>query len=75
MDLESLECVREFARDILKNEERLDILINNAGTVGLGNNYSKDGLLLGLQVNYFGPFLLTHLLIGKKLSTQILFQT
>lgn len=65
LDLTSFAVVRTFAKDILQNEKKLDILINNAGSVGFGNNYSKDGLLLGLQVNYYGMFLLTHLLIGK----------
>lgn len=31
LDLASLQSVRDFAKDIQENEERLDILINNAG--------------------------------------------
>lgn len=65
LDFTSFATTRAFAKDIIKTEERLDVLINNAGTFGLGNKRSEDGLFLGLQVNYFGPFLLTHLLIGK----------
>lgn len=66
LDLASLETVREFAKEINETEDRLDILINNAGTAGLGNSFTKDGLHIGMQVNYFGPFLLTHLLTGKS---------
>lgn len=66
LDFMSLEGTRRFAEDMYKTEEKLDVLINNAGTYGLGNKYSKDGLLKTLQINYFGPFLLTHLLIGKS---------
>lgn len=65
LDFCSLKSVRVFAEDIIGTEERLDVLINNAGTTGLPNEFSEDGLQMGLQVNYFGPFLLTHLLIGK----------
>lgn len=31
LDLASLESVRQLAKDVLDNEERLDVLINNAG--------------------------------------------
>jgi len=31
LDLASLQSVRVLAKDVLQNEERLDILINNAG--------------------------------------------
>lgn len=33
LDLASLKSVREFAADILRTEERLDVLVNNAGVV------------------------------------------
>lgn len=31
LDLASLQSVRDLAKDVQENEERLDILINNAG--------------------------------------------
>lgn len=64
LDMSSLDNIRRFARDILNSEERLDVLINNVGVAGAENKFTQDGLLLGLQINYFGPFLLTHLLLG-----------
>lgn len=64
-DLAYLDSVRELAKDLNATEERLDILINNAGTSGLGHRVTKDGLHMGMQVNHFGGFLLTHLLVGK----------
>ncbi|XP_063533364.1 retinol dehydrogenase 11-like [Cydia strobilella] len=63
LDLSSLQSVRQFSHIITKTEERLDILINNASAFGLGNHVTKDGLQVGMQVNYFGPFLLTCLLL------------
>lgn len=63
LDLSSLRSVREFCKEIMKTEKRLDVLINNAGAGGLGNHKTEDGLHIGMQVNYFGPFLLTCLLL------------
>ncbi|KAF2894545.1 hypothetical protein ILUMI_11624 [Ignelater luminosus] len=75
-DLTSLQSVRELAKDINNNEERLDFLINNAGVSGTGKVYTKDGLHKGMQINFFGHFLLTHLLIGllkKSSPSKIIF--
>lgn len=66
LDLTSLQSVRKFAKDITSNEERLDILINNAEVSSLGNKHTDDGLHATMQVNHFGPFLLTHLLTGNE---------
>ncbi|XP_013200704.1 retinol dehydrogenase 11 [Amyelois transitella] len=63
LDLASFKSVREFANDVLKTEKRLDILINNAALYGSENVKTEDGLLLGMQANHFGPFLLTYLLL------------
>ncbi|XP_047532480.1 retinol dehydrogenase 11-like [Vanessa atalanta] len=63
LDLASLNSVRKFANDTLNIEERVDILINNAGAVGLPDKLTADGLNLTMQVNYFGAFLLTFLLL------------
>lgn len=63
LDLSSLRSVREFCNHILKTEKRLDVLINNAGAGGLGNYKTEEGLHVGMQVNYFAPFLLTCYLL------------
>ena len=64
LDLSSLASVRQFANEVIKNEKRLDILINNAGGGNLPRKLTEDGLELGLQTNYYGHFLLTLLLLG-----------
>lgn len=64
LDLSSMQSVREFARDFLAKETRLDVLIHNAG---YANTFDKavsiDGIELTMATNHYGPFLLTHLLI------------
>lgn len=63
LDLTSFQSVHEFADDILRTQNRLDILVNNAGTGKLDNSLTKDSLPIEMQVNHFGPFLLTNLLL------------
>lgn len=44
---------------------RLDILVNNAGAGYSDTNTVTNGLPTIMLTNYFGPFLLTNLLLGK----------
>src|SRR5512132_3639362 len=62
-DLGSLDEVRELA-DSLSGEERIDVLVNNAG-IGSARprEESEDGYELTFQVNYLAPFLLTRRLL------------
>ena len=66
-DLASLEQVGTLARQLLEREERLDVLVNNAGLGPAspdapGRRESADGYELRLAVNYVAPFLLSRLL-------------
>ena len=64
LDLASFQSVRDFARLFLEKEERLDVLINNAGMISSDEpKLSKDGIEMTLAVNHLGPFLLTNLLV------------
>ncbi|KAF2899646.1 hypothetical protein ILUMI_06528 [Ignelater luminosus] len=63
VDFASLASVRAFVRQIKETEDRLDILVNNAGALSIPNCTTDDGLNLLMQTNYFGPTLLTLLLI------------
>jgi len=67
LDLSSLSSIRLFAENIIKNEERVDILINNAGIWphATKRNETEDGFEQTIGVNHFGPFLLTNLLVDK----------
>ncbi|KAG7190099.1 hypothetical protein KM043_006233 [Ampulex compressa] len=64
LDLSSLQSVREFAQQINREEDRLDVLIHNAGTAEtFRKRVTEDGLEMTMATNHYGPFLLTHLLI------------
>ena len=72
-DLASLAEVRRLADAIDAGEDRLDLLINNAG-IGSGGAAgqraeSVDGLELRFAVNYLAGFLLTRLLLPKILAS------
>jgi len=68
LDVSSLQSIRKFSQQINQEESRLDVLIHNAGTAEIfKKKITEDGLEQTMATNYFGPFLLTHLLIGKKL--------
>jgi retinol dehydrogenase 14 len=65
LDLSSQKSIREFSKEFLKTEKRLDVLIHNAGYAGVFRKAkSVDGVELTMATNYYGPFLLTHLLIN-----------
>jgi len=65
LDLTSLESIRAFAEDINANEEKIDILLNNAGIMMCPKQETKDGFELTFGTNHLGPFLLTNLLLER----------
>ncbi|EDV29195.1 Retinol dehydrogenase 13 [Trichoplax sp. H2] len=65
LDLASLQSVRDFANQFNKNEDRLDILINNAGVMWCPYMETADGLEMQFGTNHIGHFLLTNLLLDK----------
>ena len=65
LDLASFKSVRHFAAEIIRDEPRLDVLINNAGIAGIQKRITVDGFEFQMQSNYLGHFLLTNLLLGK----------
>lgn len=67
-DYASLEDVQDLARKVWCDQERIDVLVNNAG-IGGGpsgddiRSESRDGHELRFAVNYLAPFLLTRELL------------
>lgn len=70
LDLASLQSVRQLAKDVLASEERLDVLINNAGVMSCPKWQTEDGFEMQFGVNHLGHFLLTNCLLDllKKSS-------
>ena len=62
-DFSSLAEVRSLAAAIVERAPRVDVLVNNAGSVFVKRGVSKDGYELTFAVNHLAPFLLTHLLL------------
>ena len=62
LDLTSLQQVRVFAADFLAANDRLHLLINNAGVMATPFEHTADGFELQFGTNHIGHFLLTCLL-------------
>ncbi|KAJ8285001.1 hypothetical protein COCON_G00038510 [Conger conger] len=69
IDLASIKSIREFADRINQEEERVDILINNAGVMRCPDWKTEDGFEMQFGVNHLGHFLLTNLLLEKLRSS------
>ncbi|XP_011155356.1 retinol dehydrogenase 11 [Solenopsis invicta] len=69
LDLCSLTSVKECARNLLKKESAIHVLINNAGVMMCPQEKTEDGLDLQIQTNHVGHFLLTLLLLPKIQSS------
>jgi NAD(P)-dependent dehydrogenase (short-subunit alcohol dehydrogenase family) len=73
-DFSSLDEVRAMAEQVIGEQQRLDVLVNNAGIgttlPGDGERMeSKDGYELRFAVNYLAGFLLTRLLQSLLLKS------
>lgn len=63
LDLSSLDSVRRFADSVAPGS--VSALFNNAGVISKGYSLTDDGFENTFAVNYFGPWLLTQLLLPK----------
>lgn len=64
-DFSSQAAIRKLAGDFLATHDRLDVLINNAGTVNKSRRLTGDGIEATFAVNHLGYFLLTNLLLDR----------
>jgi NAD(P)-dependent dehydrogenase (short-subunit alcohol dehydrogenase family) len=64
-NLDSQTEVRQLASDILARAPRLNLLINNAGTVYARRTTTPDGIEATFAVNHLAPYLLTRLLLDR----------
>lgn len=63
IDLASFASIKHAAESFLSTNERLDILINNAGVFASPPGLTKDGYEVQFGTNYMGSALLTRLLL------------
>ncbi|XP_064643881.1 retinol dehydrogenase 14-like [Lineus longissimus] len=69
LDLASLTSVRNFAEEIKRSENRLNVLLNNAGVMMCPPMKTADGFEMQLGTNHLGHFLLTNLLLDLLKSS------
>ena len=59
MDNCDFESIRTFTDEFKKQYDRLDIVCNNAGVMGLDVQMTKDGYDIQIQTNHWSHFLMT----------------
>lgn len=69
LDLGSLASVAACAKQVLDSEDRLDLLINNAGLMAVDEAKTEDGFEMQIGVNHLGHFALTQQLLPLLLAT------
>jgi NAD(P)-dependent dehydrogenase (short-subunit alcohol dehydrogenase family) len=62
-DFSSQRQVRRLAAEVKESQDRLHLLINNAGTFSSQRRLTEDGLEITFAVNHLAPFVLTHELL------------
>ena len=64
-DLSRLSDMKRVALEIAAAEPKIDVLINNAGTLVSGNRRTEDGLEVMFATNHMSYFVITHLLLER----------
>ncbi|KAL0820899.1 hypothetical protein ABMA28_005559 [Loxostege sticticalis] len=70
LNLNSLSSIKQFAEDFNRTYGRLDVLINNAGTVEINRSFTNDQIDSTFQINHVGPTYLTRLLMDKIIASK-----
>ncbi|WP_330183659.1 oxidoreductase [Nocardia sp. NBC_01503] len=70
LDLSSQESVRAAAAEIRESHARIDLLINNAGTLNRERSETVDGFETTFATNHLGPFAFTGLLLDRLLAAE-----
>jgi NAD(P)-dependent dehydrogenase (short-subunit alcohol dehydrogenase family) len=68
MDLADLDSIREAASRVSRDNDKLDLLLNNAGLMATPNQRTAQGFEMQFGVNHLGHFALTGLLLPKLLG-------
>ncbi len=62
-DLSSQKAIHQLVKEFKASHDKLHVLVNNAGLNLSKRTLSENGIEMTFAVNYFAPFLLTHLLL------------
>ena len=73
VDLSDPMSIKNFAETF--NEEKVDILVHNAGLIPNEKQHNSDGIELAFATHLLGPHLLTKLLIPKLSGSRIIWVT
>jgi NAD(P)-dependent dehydrogenase (short-subunit alcohol dehydrogenase family) len=68
LDLGSLDSVKTAAEEVLASHEAIDLLVNNAGVMGIPQSRTADGFEMQLGVDHLGHFALTARLLPALLK-------
>jgi NAD(P)-dependent dehydrogenase (short-subunit alcohol dehydrogenase family) len=68
LDLGSLDSVKAAAEEVLASHEAIDLLVNNAGVMGIPQSRTTDGFEMQFGVDHLGHFALTALLLPALLK-------
>lgn len=69
LDLGSLDSVQSFAQGILESLDHIDLLVNNAGVMGIPERRTAEGFEMQFGVNHLGHFALTAHLLPALVAT------
>ncbi|KAM0542097.1 hypothetical protein ACHAPJ_012960 [Fusarium lateritium] len=75
LDLTSLDSVRDAAQTFLGKSQSLNLLVSNAGVLGVPLEVTKEGVETHFAANYLGHFLLFQLLGPILLSSATQFES
>jgi NAD(P)-dependent dehydrogenase (short-subunit alcohol dehydrogenase family) len=68
-DLSAQDQVRSLAAQFMSQNDRLDVLVNNAGAIYFRRYLSVDGIEMNYAANHLAYFLLTNLLLEMIISS------
>ncbi|SPO20588.1 related to Oxidoreductase, short-chain dehydrogenase [Ustilago trichophora] len=69
LDLGDLKSAQKAAQEVIQNHDRLDMLVNNAGVMGLPYQFTTDGLEVQMGTNVMGHYVFTLLLLPLLVKT------
>ncbi|KAF5284300.1 hypothetical protein FQA39_LY04593 [Lamprigera yunnana] len=69
LNLASMESIRICATKLLNEEEKINLLINNAGVMACPKSKTEDGFEMQFGTNHLGHFLFTLLLLPKMIKS------